>query len=223
MPAKMIPFPFERRSEGQMRQSANGLLAEMATRRSCRAFSDEPVPRDLIETVVAVGHSAPSGANRKPWRFVVVDDPVIKKQIRHAAEAEERANYDHRFPAAWLEALEPIDTNAHKPFLETAPWLVVLFRIDWEEMDGKRVHNYYPAESTGIAAGMFLTACHLAGLATLTHTPSPMGFLRKILNRPPNEKPYLLMPIGYPAPDATVPDIPRKPLSEALQWNSGAG
>ncbi len=223
MPANMIPFPFERRTEAQMRERANGLLVEMTTRRSCRAFSDEPVPKDLMETVVAVGHSAPSGANRKPWRFVVVGDPDIKKQIRLAAEAEERANYGHRFPAAWLEALEPLGTDAHKPFLETAPWLVVLFRIDWEEVDGQRVPNYYPAESTGIAAGMFLTACHLTGLATLTHTPSPMGFLREILNRPPNEKPYLVIPVGYPAPDAMAPDIPRKPLREALQWNRGAG
>ena len=219
MPAKLIPYAFVRRSGDDMRTRAAALLAEMQTRRSCRFFNDEPVPRDLIETLIAVGHSAPSGANRKPWRFVAVDDPKLKHEIRLAAEAEERESYDHRMPAAWLEALEPLGTNADKPFLDIAPWLVVLFRIDWEEIDGRRVSNYYPAESTGIAAGMFIMACHQVGLATLTHTPSPMRFLREILCRPINEKPYLLIPVGYPAADCVVPDIPKKPLSAALQWN----
>ena len=204
-----------------MRMRANAALAQMESRRSCRAFSDEPVPRDLIEKAIAVGHSAPSGANRKPWRFVVVDDPKIKREIRLAAEQEERDNYGRRFPEAWLEALEPIGTDAQKPFLEIAPWLVVMFRIDWEMIDGERTHNYYPAESVGIAAGMFLMACHQIGLATLTHTPSPMKFLREILGRPVNEKPYLLIPVGYPAADCVVPDIPKKPLADAVQWNAG--
>ncbi len=124
-------------------------------------------------------------------------------------------------PPRWLGALEPIGTDAHKPFLEIAPWLVVVFRIDWEEVDSERIPNYYPAESTGIAAGFFLMACHQVGLATLTHTPSPMKFLREILGRPVNEKPYLLIPVGYPSADCTVPDLPKKPLSEALQWNRG--
>ena len=219
MPAKLIPYSFPRRDEPQMRARAASLLAEMQTRRSCRFFSDDAVPRDLIESLIAIGHSAPSGANRKPWRFVAVDEPKLKHEIRLAAEAEERASYAHRMPAEWLEALAPLGTDANKPFLEIAPWLVVLFRIDWEEIDGQRISNYYPAESTGLAAGMFLMACHQVGLATLTHTPSPMRFLREILGRPANEKPYLLIPVGYPAGDCVVPDVPKKPLHEALQWN----
>lgn len=215
----MIPYDFPRKKPADMCARAESLHREMQTRRSCRVFSDESVPRELVEKVIAIAHSAPSGANRKPWRFVAVDDPQLKHEIRLAAEEEERENYDRRFPKAWLEALEPIGTDASKPFLEIAPWLVVLFRIDWEMFDGERVHNYYPAESTGVAAGMFLMACHQVGLATLTHTPSPMKFLRELLGRPANEKPYLLMPIGFPATDCVVPDIPKKPLSEALQWN----
>ena len=221
MPAKMIPYDFQRRSEDDMRGRADTLLASMSTRRSCRTFSDEPVARDLIERLIAVAHTAPSGANRKPWRFVAVDDPGLKRGIREAAEKEEGENYERRFPPEWLEALEPLGTDAAKPFLEVAPWLVVMFRIDWEEIGGRRVQNYYPVESIGIAAGMFLMTCHQVGLATLTHTPSPMGFLRDILGRPKNEKPFLLVPVGYPASDCTVPDIPKKPLSAALQWNSG--
>ena len=221
MPAKMIPYDFVRRSVDEMHATADRLIQQMNERRSCRYFSDEPVPRKLIEKVIAVGHSAPSGANRKPWRFVAVDDPSLKRQIRLAAEKEELENYGRRFPKAWLEALEPFGTDANKPFLETAPWLVVQFRIDWEEVNSRRVLNYYPAESTGIAAGMFLMACHQVGLATLTHTPNPMRFLRELLGRPINEKPFLLMPVGYPAPGCAVPDIPKKPLAAALQWNRG--
>lgn len=221
MPAQMVPYDFPRRSHDEQRSRAEAVMAEMGTRRSCRFFSDEAVPRDLIETLIAIGHGAPSGANRKPWRFVAIDDPAIKREIRIAAEAEERESYDHRMPVEWLEALEPIGTGPEKPFLEIAPWLVVLFRIDWEEAGGIRQHNYYPAESTGISAGFFLMACHLAGLATLTHTPSPMGFLRTILRRPVNEKPFLLIPVGYPASDCVVPNIAKKPLSQALQWNAG--
>ena len=221
MPAKMNPYDFPRRTSSDMAARAAALLTEMDTRRSCRFFSDEPVPRGLIEKVIEVGHTAPSGANRKPWRFVAIDDAGIKREIRLAAEEEERQSYAHRMPPRWLGALEPIGTDAHKPFLEIAPWLVVVFRIDWEEIDGEREPNYYPAESTGIAAGFFLMACHQVGLATLTHTPSPMKFLREILGRPVNEKPYLLTPVGYPSADCTVPDLPKKPLSEALQWNRG--
>ncbi len=220
MPAKKIAYTFPRRSEAEMQQRAAALLEEMDARRSCRNFSEEPVSRDVIEKVIAIGHSAPSGANRKPWRFVAVDDPALKSKIRFAAEAEERENYSRRFPPDWLEALEPLGTDADKPYLEMAPWLVVLFRIDWEEVEGKRVQSYYPAESIGIAAGMFLMACHQVGLATLTHTPSPMKFLRDILGRPDNEKPYLLVPVGFPAPDCTVPEIPKKPLTAALKWNA---
>lgn len=221
MPAKLIPYEFARCDPVEMAAAADALYEQMRTRRSCRFFSDEPVPRELIEKVIAIAHLAPSGANLKPWRFVVVDDPQLKHDIRLAAEEEERQSYAHRFPQAWLDVLEPIGTDANKPFLEIAPYLVVLFRIDWEEADGKRVHNYYPVESVGIAAGMFLMACHQVGLATLTHTPNPMGFLRKLLGRPVNEKPFLLIPVGYPASGCLVPDIPKKPLSAALQWNRG--
>jgi len=217
----MVPYSFRRIAEPEMRARADSLLAAMQSRRSCRHFSDERVPRDLIEKVIAIAHTAPSGANRKPWRFVAVDDPAIKREIRAAAEAEERENYGRRFPEEWLEALEPLGTDDKKPFLEIAPWLVVMFRIDWEEVGGKRLQNYYPAESIGIAAGMFLVACHQVGLATLTHTPSPMKFLREVLGRPVNEKPYLLIPVGYPAPDCAIPDILKKPLNQALQWNRG--
>ena len=221
MPPRLIPYDFPRRDPADMSARADAMMREMTTRRSCRVFSDEAVPRDLLEKVIAIAHTAPSGANRKPWRFVAVGDPALKHEIRLAAEKEERENYDRRFPEAWLDALEPIGTDASKPFLEIAPWLVILFRIDWEFIDGERIQNYYPAESTGIAAGMFLMACHRVGLATLTHTPSPMKFLRELLGRPANEKPYLLMPIGYPAADCVVPDLPKKPLKDALQWNRG--
>jgi len=220
MPAEMIPYSFARRSVQDMQTRANAMLVEMSTRRSCRFFSEQPVPRELIQAVISVGHTAPSGANRKPWRFVAIDDTSLKQEIRVAAEAEERESYEHRMPREWLDALEPLRTAPEKPFLTVAPWLVVLFRIDWEELEGKRYHNYYPSESTGIAAGFFLMACHQVGLATLTHTPSPMGFLRRILGRPVNEKPFLLIPVGFPSDDCTVPDISKKPLGEALQWNA---
>ncbi len=219
MPLPQIPYSLERRGDSEMLARAKAMLAQMRTRRSCRMFSAEPVSRELIETLAAVGHSAPSGANRQPWRFVAVNDPAIKHRIRMAAEEEERENYGHRFPPDWLDALEPLGTDANKEFLDIAPWLVVMFRVDWEEIDGKRFQNYYPAESIGIAAGMFLAACHQAGLATLTHTPSPMKFLREILHRPVNEKPYLVVPVGHPAKSATVPMISKKPLGDVLFWN----
>lgn len=219
MPPKLIPYALPPRDPAWQLRRAEEIVAEMSARRSCRRFSDRPVPRDLIERAIAVGHSAPSGANRKPWRFVAVDDPAMKREIRLAAEAEERESYGRRMPKEWLEALEPIGTTWEKPFLETVPWLVVVFRIDWDLFQGKRVKNYYPIESTGLAAGFFLYACHQLGLATLTHTPSPMNFLRTICRRPENEKPYLLIPVGYPSDDCVVPDLVKKPLADALQWN----
>jgi len=219
MPPRYVRYAFTRRSSDELRARVEALAAELGSRRSCRFFSDELVSRDVIESLLAIAHSAPSGANRQPWRFVAIDDPALKHEIRVAAEIEEKESYERRMPEAWLEAIDPIGTDAYKPFLEVAPWLIVIFRIDWVEIGGRRVSNYYPAESAGLAAGFFLAACHQVGLATLTHTPSPMGFLRKILNRPDNEKPYLLIPVGYPAKDCQVPDIPKKPLSDALQWN----
>jgi nitroreductase len=222
MSYRHLPYAFERRSLEWSARRADELFAEMCIRRSCRFFSDEPVPRALIRQLIAIANTAPSGANRQPWRFVAIDDPALKHEIRLAAEAEERESYDRRFPPEWLEALAPLGTDANKPFLDVAPWLIVLFRVDWEETDGVRRHNYYPVESVGIAAGMFLMAAHQCGLATLTHTPNPMKFLREILQRPPNEKPFLLIPVGYPAPDCTVPDITKKSVDAVTQWNRPA-
>ncbi len=219
MAYRPIPYAFERRDPAWMARRADELLAEMGRRRSCRYFSDQPVPRELIRQLIAIANTAPSGANRQPWRFVAVNDPVLKHEIRLAAEAEERESYDHRFPPEWLAALEPLGTDASKPFLDIAPWLVVLFRVDWEEVNGIRQQNYYPVESVGIAAGMFLMAAHQCGLATLTHTPNPMKFLRDILKRPVNEKPFLLIPVGYPAADCVVPDITKKTVDDVTQWN----
>ncbi|MFO0837586.1 MAG: nitroreductase family protein [Phycisphaerae bacterium] len=219
MPARMIPYALDPRTLDWQLRRGRYLLTEMHLRRSCRHFAPTPVDRGVLTLALEIAHSAPSGANRRPWRFVCIDDPQLKREIRDAAEAEEKESYDHRMPREWLDALEPIGTNWEKPFLEIAPWLVVVFRVDWELLGDVRQKNYYPNESTGIACGFFLAACHMLGLATLTHTPSPMGFLREICRRPENEKPYLLIPVGYPASDATVPNLVRKPLSEAVQWN----
>ncbi|MCH7527666.1 MAG: nitroreductase family protein [Planctomycetes bacterium] len=219
MVIREVSYSLPSRSEPWMQERADSLLVEMQTRRSCRSFSDRPVARELIERLIAIANTAPSGANRQPWRFVAVDDPAIKSEIRQAAEAEERENYERRMPDEWLAALEPIGTDPNKPFLEVAPWLVVIFRVDWEEIEGKRLKSYYPMESVGIASGMFLMACHLVGLATLTHTPSPMRFLNDILGRGKNERPYLLIPVGYPSDDCMVPDLVKKSVSEVLQWN----
>jgi iodotyrosine deiodinase len=218
MPCAMIPWSLPRREPAWQLARGRELLAEMKTRRSCRFFSDRPVPRELIELAMEIAHTAPSGANRKPWRFVAIDDPQIRREIRQAAEREERENA-RRFPPEWLEALEPLGTHAEKPYLEIAPWLIVLFRVDYELIDGRQIKSYFPMESIGILSGFFLMACHQLGLATLTHTPSPMKFLRDICRRPESEKPVLLIPVGYPADDCVVPDIPKKPLSQAVQWN----
>ena len=207
-------------------------LSRIASRRTVRDFSPEPVPFALIENAVRAAAFAPSGANRQPWRFVVVSDPEIKRAIRVAAEAEEKESYEKRMPEEWLEALAPLGTDWHKPFLETAPYLVVVFRMDSEPLpspggvdDGtvRKQKNYYVAESVGIACGFLLAALHLSGLATLTHTPSPMGFLNRILDRPAHEKPYLLIPVGYPAESAQVPVIDKKPLDEVMVRIEAAG
>ncbi len=217
-----MPYALPERPADEMLSAARGLLEQLRTRRSCRDFSDKPVPRELIETLIAIAHTAPSGANRQPWWFVAVSDPAIKREIRVAAEREEHESYARRMQPAWLAALEPLGTDEHKPFLEVAPWLVAIFQVNWEMIDGERQPNYYPAESVGIAAGMFLAACHLSGLATLTHTPSPMKFLRDILGRPANEKPFLLIPVGYAAEGCMVPRIEKKPLDDVLQWDRPA-
>ena len=190
----------------------------MMERRTVRFFSPEPVPFELIENAIACAANAPSGANQQPWKFVVVRDPEIKRKIREAAEAEERESYQHRMPGDWLEALAPLGTDWHKEFLEIAPYLIVVFRVDYGLDESQRkIKHYYVQESVGIAAGFLLAALHMSGLATLTHTPSPMGFLSAILERPKNERPFLLVPVGYPAADATVPSIVKKPLSEVME------
>jgi len=211
------PLRFDRLDAAEQAGRAREFLERMRTRRSIRHFSPEPVPLELIETAVRTASTAPSGANQQPWRFVVVTDPALKREIRAGAEAEEKENYGHRFPPEWLRALEPFGTDWHKEFLETAPVLIAVFRIDYGiAPDGGRVKHYYVSESVGIAVGFLLAALHVAGLATLTHTPSPMGFLGRILGRPANEQPFLLIPAGYPAADATVPDIAKKTLDEVM-------
>lgn len=199
----------------EMRQRLKDFYADMQRRRTVREFSDRPVPIDLIETALKAANTAPSGANLQPWHFVVVSGPETKRKIRQAAEAEEREFYEHRASAEWLAALEPLGTDAEKSFLETAPYLIAVFLQKFGELpDGRKVKHYYPAESTGLATGILITALHTAGLATLTHTPSPMKFLNEILDRPTSERPFLLLVVGYPADGARVPDIKRKSLQD---------
>lgn len=193
----------------------------MALRRSVRAFSDRPVSRETIEWLVHAAGTAPSGANKQPWRFVCVDDPALKREIRLGAEAEEREFYRRRASSEWLADLAPLGTDEHKPFLEIAPWLIVVFKLihqDGGHAEG-RGKTYYAEESVGIATGMLLAAIHHAGLIALTHTPNPMQFLGSILGRPVNERPYLLIPVGYPADGCEVPDLRRKPLDEIMVLN----
>lgn len=221
-PTSTFPFvalAFERRPLDQSEQRARDLLAEMNQRRTTRHFATDPVPREMIEAAIRIGGTAPSGAHQQPWMFVAVSDADIKRRIRDAAEDEEHDNYHGRMPPEWLEALAPLGTDEHKPHLTDAPWVVVLFRQTYALLpDGRRRTYYYTQESCGIAAGFFIAAVHQMGLVTLTHTPNPMAFLSQLLERPPNEKPFLVMPVGYPAPDARVPDLTRKPLSEISVW-----
>jgi len=203
-----------------MLRRAREFYERMSGRRTTRHFSKEPVPRELIEMAVRTGSTAPSGAHQQPWTFVVVDDAGLKARIREAAEAEERLNYAGRMPPEWLEALAPLGTDAVKTHLTDAPYVVVLFLQRYAiRADGARQSHYYPVESCGIAAGLFIAAIHIMGLVTLTHTPSPMGFLTELLGRPENERPFLVMPVGYPASDAQVPDLRRKELADVMIWN----
>ena len=217
---RFIPLAFDRLAPDEQLRRSREFCERLRTRRSVRSFSPEPVPLELIENAIRAAASAPSGANQQPWRFVVVRDGALKRRIRIAAEAEEKLNYERRFPGEWLQALEPFGTDWHKEFLEIAPCLIVVFRIDYGVAGGDaashRITHYYVQESVGIAAGMLLAALHWSGLAALTHTPSPMGFLSRILERPANERPYLLIPVGYTAPDAQAPDIPKKSLEEVM-------
>ena len=199
----------------EMRGRASAFLDEARRRRTVRDFSDRPVPRDIIEMCVLAAGTAPNGAHRQPWRFVIVSAPKIKRAIRVAAEEEEGAFYGGRAPEDWLEALAPLETDDRKPFLESAPYLIVVFGESYAvEEGGEKRKNYYVTESVGIATGMLITAIHRAGLVSLTHTPSPMGFLNEILGRPENERPFLILVVGYPAPDAAVPELRRKSLEE---------
>ena len=203
----------------EMQQRADDFYAELRRRRSVRDFSDRPVPRALIETCLRTAGTAPNGANLQPWHFVVIADPAVKQRIRAAAEAEEREFYSGRAPQDWLDALAPLGTDANKPFLEIAPYLIAIFAQSYGiGADGKKIKHYYVTESVGIATGFLIAALHHAGLATLTHTPSPMGFLNEVLGRPENERPFLLLVVGYPATDATVPGITKKPLDEIVTF-----
>jgi nitroreductase len=216
---RLVPLRFDRVTIDESRTRVRSFLERIRARRTVRDFAPDEVPLDIVDAAVEAAASAPSGANRQPWRFVIVRDAEIKRRIRAAAEAEEREFYEHRITPEWREDLAPLGTDWRKPFLEIAPYLIVVFRMDYEPArlaDGTERHrkNYYVQESVGIAVGILLAALHEAGLATLTHTPSPMGFLSEILGRPKHERPYLLIPVGYPSPDAQVPDISRKTLSE---------
>lgn len=210
---RTIPLRHERRPIEEILARGRDFHAEMDRRRTTRHFATDPVPREAIEWAIRVAGTAPSGAHQQPWTFVAVSDPALKERIREAAEREEREFYRGRAPEEWLEALAPLGTDEHKTHLTDAPWVVVLFRQAYGlRADGSKRTHYYSQESCGIAAGFFIAAVHLMGLVTLTHTPNPMGFLGELLERPPNEKAMLVMPVGYPAPDARVPDIGRKPL-----------
>lgn len=218
-PYPFVPLRFERRPLEESLGRAREFTEEMSRRRSTRQFSTDPVPRELIEHAIRTAGTAPSGAHQQPWTFVAVGDADLKHRLREAAEREEYENYHGRMPREWLDALAPLGTDEHKTHLTDAPWVVVVFRqVHGIAEDGSRRTHYYTQESCGIAIGLFIAAIHHMGLATLPHTPSPMGFLSELLERPPNEKAMLVMPVGYPARDARVPDIRRKPLDAIAVW-----
>jgi iodotyrosine deiodinase len=206
-------------SPEESRRRAAEFYAEIRRRRTVRAFSDRPVPREVIEDCLRAAGTAPSGANMQPWSFVAVSDAEVKRRIRVEAEREEREFYHHKAPREWLEALAPLGTDEHKPFLETAPWLIAIFAQTHGVLpDGRKVKHYYAQESVGIATGILITAVHHAGLVSLTHTPSPMGFLNEILGRPAHERPFLILVVGHPADDARVPVIEKKTLEEVATF-----
>lgn len=214
---RFVSPEFQRLSEAEQLARSRGFLESMSRRRTVRDFSSESVPYELVENAIATAGTAPSGAHQQPWTFVVVSDREVKREIRRAAEEEERRSYESRMPDEWLEALRPLGTDWRKPHIEDAPFLVVAFEQAYGvAADGTKVKHYYVRESVGIAVGLLLASLHQAGLATLTHTPSPMNFLREILGRPVNERPYVLIPVGYPAEGCSVPDLARKPLDDIL-------
>jgi len=205
---------FKKKPDEEMVRRSKCFLEMIESRRTVRDFSEKNIPEGVIENAVKAAASAPSGANKEPWHFVIVKDPAVKKKIRVAAEKEEKEFYEHRAPDSWLEDLNQFKTDWHKPFLEEAPALIVVFRQSYRDLGSTRKKNYYVNESVGIASGFLLVALHNAGLVTLTHTPSPMGFLEKILKRPKNEKAFLLIPVGYPAENAKVPGLIKKSYNE---------
>jgi len=210
---------YKRLSETEMLNKSKVFYEEIKKRRTVREFSNQAVPIEIIENCIKAAGTAPSGANLQPWHFVVVSNPEVKKKIRNAAEEEEKEFYSKRAPKEWLEVLEPLGTDEHKPFIESAPYLIAIFYKSYNILpDGRQVKQYYATESTGIAAGILITAIHNAGLVSLTHTPSPMNFLNEILGRPKNERPFLLLVVGYPAKDAKVPDIKKKSLHEIASF-----
>lgn len=215
---EFIPYEAQQFEAAEMQERSAAFYQYMDKRRSLRMFSDKPIPKAVIEHIILTASSAPSGAHKQPWTFCVVSDPAIKKQIRIAAEKEEYENYHGRMSDEWLEDLKVFGTDEHKPFLEIAPYLIIVFKKAYDLVDGGKSKNYYVNESVGLATGLLLAAIHHAGLVALTHTPSPMNFLQKVLNRPPNERAFLLIPVGYPTEDAVVPDIKRKGLEEVSVW-----
>lgn len=215
-----LPYQSLQVADDDVRDRSLGFYDLMSKRRSIRFFSDKTVPREVIETIIMTASTAPSGAHKQPWSFVAVSSGEVKEKIRKAAEEEEYRNYNGRMSEEWLDDLAKFDTDWHKPFITTAPWIIVLFRQPYGLDDqGQRVKHYYVNESVGIAAGMLITAIHNAGLVTLTHTPSPMNFLERLLNRPSNEKAFLLLPVGYPANEATVPVLTRKSIGEVATFH----
>jgi iodotyrosine deiodinase len=219
---RLVPAPrIDNRSDDIILRRAREFYEVVQRRRTIRDFSGRPVPREAIEYCIHAAGTAPSGANLQPWHFVAVSDPVIKREIRAAAEIEEKEFYEHRAPKAWLEALAPLGTDSNKPFLEIAPWLIAVFAKPFRILaDGTRSPTYYAIESVGIATGILVTAVHSCGLVSLTHTPSPMGFLNRILERPSYEKPFVLLVVGHPAENALVPDIGRKSFDEISSFRS---
>ena len=219
-PARFIPLPgYVEFPEAEMKRRAESFYLEMARRRTVREFDSRPVPREVLENCIRAAGTAPSGANLQPWKFVVVSDPDMRRRIRIGAEEEEKEFYSHRASKEWLEALEPLGTDHDKPFLETAPTLIAVFgEMYGTGADGGKRKHYYTVESVGLATGLLIGAVHQAGLVALTHTPSPMKFLNTILGRPDNERPFLLLVVGYPADGVQVPDIHRKSLSEIAEF-----
>ncbi len=214
-----IPYQGAQIAPQESAKKVSEFLQLLSSRRSIREYSDKPVDRSIIEDIIMTASTAPSGANKQPWTFCAVSRQSLKEKIKEAAEAEERESYGGRMSDTWLKDLEPFGTDANKPFLAIAPWLIIVFKKAYDiGPDGEKLNNYYVSESVGIACGMLISAIHNAGLVTLTHTPSPMNFLAKVLDRPKNERPYLLLPVGYPADDVLVPDITKKEAEQVIEW-----